>query len=99
MILISWSPIYIPLILLLALMKLASTSAAIIYKRIEHRHPWQTSRVRVKGSERRPFTLILDWILVIPLTMWMNLSPYPNLSKAEQLKLRILRGKTFIQFI
>ena len=33
-ILISWSPICIPLILLLALMKLASTSAAIMYKTI-----------------------------------------------------------------
>ena len=95
-ILISWSPICIPLILLLALMKLASTSAAIMYKSIENRHPWQTSRVRVKGSDRRPFILILDWILVYTsLTMWMNLSPYPNLCKAEKLKsqstLRILQ--------
>ena len=93
---ISWSPICISLILLLALMKLASTSAAIMYKSIENRHPWQTSRVRVKGSDRRPFILILDWILVYTsLTMWMNLSPYPNLYKAEKLKsqstLRILQ--------
>ena len=95
-ILISWSPISISLILLLTLMKLASTSAAIMYKSIENRHPWQTSRVRVKGSDRRPFILILDWILVYTsLTMWMNLSPYPNLCKAEKLKsqstLRILQ--------
>ena len=96
-ILISWSPICIPLILLLALMKLASTSAAIMYKSIENRHPWQTSRVRVKGSDRRPFILILDWILVYTsLTIWwMDLSPYPNLRKAEKLKsqstLRILQ--------
>ena len=82
--------------LLLALMKLASTSAAIMYKSIENRHPWQIFCVRVKGSDRRPFILILDWILVYTsLTMWMNLSPYPNLCKAEKLKsqstLRILQ--------
>ena len=77
------------LILLLALMKLASTSAAIMYKSIENRHPWQTSRVRVKGSDRRPFILILDWILVYTsLTIWMNLSPYPKLCKAEKLKIQ-----------
>ena len=38
-ILISWSPICIPLILLLELMKLASTAATIMYKSIENRHP------------------------------------------------------------
>ena len=86
-ILISWSHICIPLILL---------STAIIYKSIENRYPWQTSGVSVKGSYRRPFILILDWILVYTsLTMWMNLSPYPNLCKAEKLKsqstLRILQ--------
>ena len=86
-ILISWSPICVPLILLLTLMKVASTSAAVMYKSIENRHPWQTSRVRVKGSDRKPFILILDWILVYTsLTMWMNLYPYPNLCKAEKLK-------------
>ena len=95
-VLISWSLICILLILLLALMKLESTSAGIMYKRTENRHPWQTSRVRVKWSDRRPFTLILDWILVyISLTMRMNLSPYPNFCKAEKLKfqstLRILQ--------
>ena len=95
-ILISWFPICIPLILLLALMKLASSSAAIMYKSIENRHPWLTSCVRMNGSKRRPFILILDWILVYTsLTMWMKLSSYPNLSKAEKLKskstLRILQ--------
>ena len=95
-ILISLSAIYIPVILLVALMELESTSAAIMYKSIENRHPWQTSCIRVKGSDRRPFILILDWILVYTsLTMWMNLSPYPNLCKAEKLKsqstLRILQ--------
>ena len=82
---------------LLVLMKLASTSAAIMYKSIENRHPWQSSHVKVEGSDRRPFILILDWILVYTsLTMsWMDLSPYPNLRKAEmsksQLTLRILQ--------
>ena len=95
-IIISWSPMCLPLILLLALMKLASTSATIMYKSRENRHPWQTSYVRVKGSDRRPFILILYWILVYPsLTIWMNLSPYPDLCKAEKLKsqstLRILQ--------
>ena len=95
-ILISWSPICILLMLLLALMKLASNSATIMYKSIENRHPCQTSRLRVKGSDRRPLFLILDWILVYTsLTMWMNLSPYPNLRKAVKLKsqstLRILQ--------
>ena len=45
-ILISRSPICIPLILLLALMKLEITSAAMIYKSIENKHLWQTSRIR-----------------------------------------------------
>ena len=95
-ILILWPPICISLILLLALVKLTRTSAAIMYKSRENRHPWQTSRVRVKESDRRPFKLILDWILVsTSLTMSMNLSPYPNLCKVEKLKsqsiLRILQ--------
>ena len=86
-ILISWPPICIPLILLMALMKLASTSSTIMYKSIENKHPWQTSRVKLKRSDRRPFILILDWILVYTfLNMWMNLSTYPNLCKAEKLK-------------
>ena len=59
-ILISWSPICIPLILLLALMKVASTSGAIMYKSIENKHPWHSFRVRVEGSDRTPFILILD---------------------------------------
>ena len=95
-ILISWSPICVPLILLLALMKLASTSATIIYKSIENRRPWKTPHVRVKGSDWKPFILVLDWILLYTsLTMRLNLSPYPNLCKAEKLKsqstLRILQ--------
>ena len=85
-ILISWSPIYIHLILLSALMKLASTSATILYNRMESRHLWHTN-LRVNGSHRRPLTLILDSILVYAtLIVWMNVSPYPNLRKAEKIK-------------
>ena len=62
-ILISWSPIRIPLILLSALMKLASTLATILYNSMESRHPWRTN-IRIKRSHRRPFILILDSILV-----------------------------------
>ena len=65
-ILISWSPICVPLILFLTLMKLASTSAIIRYNSMENRHPCQTPRIEVKGSDRGPFILILDWILVYP---------------------------------
>ena len=73
-ILISWSHICIPLIILSALMKLESTLAAILYNSIGSRHPWWTN-VRIKGSDRRPFILIIDSILVYAtLMMWMNLS-------------------------
>ena len=92
-ILISWYPICISLILLSALMKLASTSAAILYNSMESRHHLQT-HIRGKESDRRPFILILDSIMVyVILIMRMNLSPYPNLCKAEQIKstLRILQ--------
>ena len=61
-ILIAWYPICIPLILLSALMRLASASAAIFYNSMESRHPWQT-HIGVKGSDRRPFILVLDSIL------------------------------------
>ena len=82
---ISWSPICIPLILLLVLIKLASTLATISYNNMENRH--QTPRIRVKGSGTMPFILILDWILAYKSsTMWMNLSPCPNLWKGENLK-------------
>ena len=50
------------------------------------RHHWQT-HIAVKGLDRRPFTLILDSILAYTTeNMWMNLSPYPNLCKAEKIK-------------
>ena len=62
-ILISWSSICIPLILLSALMRLASTSAAVLYNNLDSWHHWWT-HIGVKGSNRRLFILILDLILV-----------------------------------
>ena len=49
--------------LLSALMKLASTSAAILYNSIGGIHTWQT-HTKVKGSDKRQFILISDSILV-----------------------------------
>ena len=62
-ILISWSPICVPSILLSALTRLASTSAAILYNSLDSWHHWWTHK-GVKESGRRPFILILDSILV-----------------------------------
>ena len=62
-ILILWFPICIPLILLSALMRLAGTSAAVLYNNLDILHHWRT-HIGVKGSNRRPFILILDLILV-----------------------------------
>ena len=74
-------------------MKFASTTATILCKSMECTHPWHTD-IRIKGSDRRPFILILDSIWVYAtLIMRMNLSPYPNLRKAEKIisTLRILQ--------
>ena len=58
-ILISWSPICIPLILLpSALMRLAQYCITAW----DSFHDWRTL-IGVKGSDRRPFILILDLIL------------------------------------
>ena len=62
-ILISWSPICITLILLSTLMRLASTSTAVLYNKLNSWRHWRT-HIRVKGSNRRPFVLNLDSILV-----------------------------------
>ena len=61
-ILISWSPICILLILLSALMRLVTTSASILYNSMDSRHPWRT-HIGVKGSNRRTLILILDSML------------------------------------
>ena len=84
-ILISCSPICIPLILLLALIKLTSTSAAIMYDSIENKHPCQNPPVRVNRSNRRLFTLILDWLY------WcMHFQPFVYISKlTESRKVKI----------
>ena len=79
--LISWSPICMSLILLSALMKLTSTLAEILHNSMESTH------IRFKGLDSRPFILLLYLILAYAnLIMWMNLAPYPNLSKAEKIK-------------
>ena len=61
-ILISWSPICIPLMLLSLLMRLAITSAAVLYDNLDSCDNWRT-HIGVKRSDRRPFILILDSIL------------------------------------
>ena len=61
-IVISWSAICIPLILLSAIMRWASTSATILFNSFESWHHWR-AHVKVKGSDRRPFILILDSML------------------------------------
>ena len=55
-ILISWSLICIPLIILSVLMIFESISTGIMYNSMESRHPWRT-RIMVKGSDRRSFIL------------------------------------------
>ena len=93
--LISWFPICTPLILLSASMKLASTWPALIYDTDESEHPWRTPCIRVKGSDRRPFILILDWMSVYAtLIMRMNLTPYPNFCKSEEIKSQSTLPKT-----
>ena len=61
--LISWSSICIPLILLSALMRLASTSVIILYNNLDSWCHWWT-HIWVKGSDRRSCILILESILV-----------------------------------
>ena len=62
-ILITWFPIFIPLILLSALTRLASTSAAMLYNSLDSWHHSRT-HIGVKESDRRPFILTLDSMLV-----------------------------------
>ena len=63
-ILISWLHISISFTLVSAIMKLASTSATMMYSNIEIGDPWQTTSISVSGSDRRPFIFILDWMLL-----------------------------------
>ena len=55
--------IRIPLILLSELMKLTSISGTELYNSMDRSYTWKTN-IRVKGSDRRPFILALDLILV-----------------------------------
>ena len=71
---ILWSPICIPLILVSASIKIASTSATIMHNNTESGQPCWNLWMRVKDSDRRPFILILDWIMMeATWIMWMNL--------------------------
>ena len=81
-ILISWPPICIPLILLSALMRLASTSVAVLYNNLDSWHHWRT-HIEVKGSNRRPFILILDLILVYATS---NVNEFVSISELMQSK-------------
>ena len=95
---ISWSPIFTPFILLSASMKLASTSAAIIYYTNESVHLWWTPCIRVKGSDRTPFILILDWMLVYAtLIIQMNFSPYPSFCKTGKTNYQSTLPLTILQ--
>ena len=63
-ILISWSPIYISLIFISESMNIVSNSAAMMHSNNEKGQPSRNHWIMVKESDRRQFTLILDWILV-----------------------------------
>lgn len=81
-------------ILLSTIMKFASTSAAIMYSSMESGQPWRTPRLRVKGSDRRTFIFILDWMLLQrTFIMWIKLSPYLNFFKARKMKSKSNRSK------
>ena len=61
--LVSWSPICTHLIIVSASMEMTSTSPAVTCNIIEGEHPCGTPLPRVKRSDRRPFILVLDWVL------------------------------------
>ena len=90
-ILISWSPFCIPLVILSVLIKLEGTSITILYNSLESRHIWRT-RIMVKGLDRR-VRFDIGVSCESTLIMWISLSPYPSLCKAEKTKstLRILQ--------
>ena len=82
-------------------MKFESTTATILCNSMERRHPYPLN-IRIKESDRRPFILILDSILVyVTLIKWMDLSPYPNLLKAEKIKsaLKGITGRFLLSLI
>ena len=64
------------------------------YTTNESGHPWRTHCIRVKESDRRPFILILDSILVYAtLRIRMKFSPYPNFCKTEKTKFQFTLPK------
>ena len=85
-ILISWSSICIPLIILSVLMKLASTTVTVMYSSMNSRHPWRT-RIIVKGSDRRPFILILDSISVYHVNqIYLHIQTYAKQKRRNQVQ-------------
>ena len=74
--LVSWFPICTPLILLSALMKMASISTTVIYNSMRVDTP-DDFLCKGKIISSRPFILVLDWLLVYATSiMWTNLSLY-----------------------
>ena len=51
-----------------------------MYNSTDNGHPYQTPCIRVKGSDRRSFVLILDWMLVNA-TLIIRMSLSRNLSR------------------
>ena len=84
-------------------MKLAISSAAIMYNSIKNKHSWQTFRVGVKESEMRPFISILDWILVYTSSTMNGFVSRSELMQSRKVKISIsskdITEKIFIQLI
>ena len=76
-------------ILLSALMRLASTSAAILYNSLDSWHHWRT-HIGVKGSDWRPCILILDSILVY--ATW-NVNEFVSISELMQSRKNKINSK------
>ena len=95
----SWFPICISLIPINEIDKCLSRNNVYNIESMSIHHKG-TPRIRVKGSDKMQFTLILDWMLVnATLIVRMNLSPYPNFCKAEKTKSQATLSKIFIQVI
>ena len=68
-------------------MKLASTSAAIMYNSMENKQPWQTSQARVKGSDRRPY---FNFTFDIGVCIFNHVNEFVSISEiAESRKVKI----------
>ena len=76
-------------ILLSALMRLASTSAGILYKSLDSWHHWR-AHIGIKGSDWRPCILILDSILVH--VTW-NVNEFVSISELMQSRKNKINSK------